>query len=108
MTLREYDAGAKALAVYRKSRMPFYPVLGICGEAGEIADKVKKIVRDRGGVLTRRNVRELLLELGDELWYVAALARDLGSSLEEVAEMNLRKLRSRKKRGVLRGEGDRR
>lgn len=106
MTLLEYGELAAKLSIYKKTKFPFYAVLGICGEAGEIAEKVKKMVRDHGGRLTKSMTRKLLLELGDELWYVNALARDLGSSLEEIAAMNIRKLRSRKKRGTLRGSGD--
>mgnify|MGYP002015964290 FL=1 len=85
-----------------------YPTLGLTGEAGEVADKVKKLIRDRGGVVDEGFVEDVALELGDVLWYVAQLATELGLSLEDVASANLRKLRSRADRGTLQGDGDHR
>jgi NTP pyrophosphatase (non-canonical NTP hydrolase) len=85
-----------------------YPTLGLANEAGEVAGKVKKIFRDRGGVLTDADREALTLELGDVLWYVSELCTQLGISLEDVAEANIAKLRDRAERGVLGGEGDRR
>lgn len=83
-------------------------VLGLNGEAGEAAEKVKKIIRDKGGKITDDDRKELAKELGDVLWYLAVFAHDLGFSLEEVAQNNLDKLKSRKDRGVLTGSGDNR
>jgi NTP pyrophosphatase (non-canonical NTP hydrolase) len=85
-----------------------YPTLGLANEAGEVAGKVKKIFRDRGGVLTDADREALTLELGDVLWYVSELCTQLGIRLEDVAEANIAKLRDRTERGVLGGEGDRR
>lgn len=83
-------------------------VLGLLGEAGEVAEKYKKIVRDKGGKVDEADKAELIKELGDVLWYVSALASYLGVPLEVVAQTNLSKLTSRKARGVQRGSGDNR
>ena len=76
--------------------------------AGEAADKVKKILRDKGGYASEEDRTALVKELGDVLWYVANVARYLGVSLSDVAEGNIEKLSSRKKRNKLHGEGDER
>ncbi len=83
-------------------------VLGLNGEAGEVAEKLKKIIRDKQGVVTADDKVELAKELGDVLWYIAVFANDLGVSLDDIAAQNLAKLSSRKKRGVLGGNGDNR
>ena len=83
-------------------------VLGLVGEAGETADKIKKILRDKDGVINEDDKLEVVKELGDVLWYVASIARYLDVSLEEVASLNLEKLEGRKKRNLLDGEGDNR
>lgn len=83
-------------------------ILGLAGEAGEAADKVKKIIRDKGGYASEEDREAILKELGDVLWYVANVARYLGAPLSEVAEGNIQKLSSRKKRNKLHGEGDER
>ena len=85
---------------------PTYPTLGLCGEAGEVADKVKKVMRDRGGVFDAETREAIKLELGDVLWYVAQLSQELGYDLEQVATANLDKLSSRAARGRLGGSGD--
>ena len=85
---------------------PIYPTLGLCGEAGEVADKVKKVLRDSGGVFSPEVREALKLELGDVLWYVAQLASELGLDLEGVAQANLDKLASRAARNVIAGSGD--
>lgn len=83
-------------------------VLGLVGEAGETADKIKKILRDKNGVILEADKLEVAKELGDVLWYVANVARYLGVPLEDVAKMNLEKLESRKQRNLIHGEGDNR
>ena len=83
-------------------------VLGLTGEAGETADKIKKILRDRDGVASDEDRAAIANELGDTLWYIAAIARYLDLPLSEVAEGNLAKLESRKQRNLLHGEGDER
>ena len=83
-------------------------VLGIAGEAGEVTDKIKKIIRDKGGYASEEDRAEIAKELGDVLWYVANVARYLGVSLSDIAEGNIKKLSSRKNRNKLHGEGDNR
>jgi len=83
-------------------------VLGINGESGEIAEKVKKIIRDKNGQVSEEDKKELAKEIGDVLWYLAVFAEDLGMSLDDIAKANLEKLQSRKQRGVLGGSGDNR
>lgn len=85
-----------------------YLTVGLAGEAGELANKVKKIFRDDGGEITEARREEILSELGDILWYVAMLSKEFGTSLEEVAIMNNRKLASRLERGMVHGSGDKR
>jgi NTP pyrophosphatase (non-canonical NTP hydrolase) len=83
-----------------------YPTLGLANEAGEVAGKVKKIFRDKGGFISDADREALKQELGDVLWYLAQICTELGLTLEEVAESNITKLASRHERGQLRGEGD--
>jgi|TARA_R100001244_G_scaffold129163_1_gene100397 NTP pyrophosphatase (non-canonical NTP hydrolase) len=85
-----------------------YPVLGLNGEAGEIAEKLKKIIRDSGGELSPESRKDLSKELGDILWYVAACCDELGLRMDSVASANIAKLASRKERGQLSGSGDNR
>ncbi len=85
-----------------------YPTLGLVNEAGELAGKVKKIFRDKGGQISAEDREALKYELGDVLWYLAQIATELNLSLQEVAESNLEKLFSRLERGKIRGEGDNR
>lgn len=83
-------------------------VLGLSGETGEIMEKFKKLIRDKQGVISDEDKKEILKELGDVLWYVNSISHLLGGSLEDVAASNLEKLKSRKDRGVLSGSGDNR
>jgi len=110
MTLTEYQNAARATARYPAEAKLLYPVLKLSGEAGEVAEKVGKAMRDRGwtpGEPLPDEVRDgLVAELGDVLWYVASVAVDLGSSLEEVAERNVAKLADRASRGAIHGSGD--
>jgi len=85
-----------------------YPTLGLANEVGEVAGKIKKIFRDKGGEITEEDRQALKGELGDVLWYLTQICTELGLSLEEVAEANLTKLFSRLERGKIRGEGDNR
>lgn len=83
-----------------------YPTLGLTNEAGEVAGKVKKIFRDRGGVISDDDRTALTLELGDVLWYLSELCTQLGIDLEAVAAANLDKVNGRLARGTLQGDGD--
>lgn len=82
--------------------------LGLADESGEVLAKVKKLLRDKKGIVSDEDRKEILKELGDILWYVNSVSVLLGSSLEEVAQNNLDKLASRKVRGTLHGSGDNR
>ena len=107
MNLSDYQARSRATAVYPgQGENLLYPTLGLCGEAGEVAEKVKKMVRDEGGVLSDERRAALGKELGDVLWYVAQLATEADLDLGELAEANLEKLLSRQRRDVLSGSGD--
>jgi NTP pyrophosphatase (non-canonical NTP hydrolase) len=107
MRLGEYQRRSRATAVYPGAGENItYPALGLCGEAGEVAEKVKKAIRDDGGELTAARREALAAELGDVLWYVAQVATEAGLDLDVVAERNLGKLASRQARGVLSGSGD--
>ena len=108
MTLNEFQKTALETAVYPKEYKVIYPALGITGEAGECSDKVKKVIRDNNGEFTDDRKREIAKEIGDVLWYCATLAHDIGYTLEEIGEMNVEKLRSRKDRNKLNGSGDNR
>jgi NTP pyrophosphatase (non-canonical NTP hydrolase) len=109
MDLNHYQREARSTARYPQvGANPIYPTLGLCGEAGEVADKVKKVLRDRDGVFEPRLVEDLALELGDVLWYVSQLASELGLELEAVAQANLAKLADRAQRDTLGGSGDHR
>ena len=93
-------------AVYPADKAIVYPSLGLCGEAGEVAEKIKKTIRDADGVFDTERRKAIALEIGDVMWYAAALARDIDISLADIAAMNLEKLESRRSRMRLHGEGD--
>jgi NTP pyrophosphatase (non-canonical NTP hydrolase) len=107
MRLSDYQERSRATAVYPDAGSNLtYPALGLCGEAGEAAEKVKKAIRDDGGELTDERREALAGELGDVLWYVAQLATEAGLDLDQIAADNLAKLLSRQERNVLQGSGD--
>jgi NTP pyrophosphatase (non-canonical NTP hydrolase) len=108
LKLDEYQKLARATAMYPSESGLSYCALGLCGESGEVADKLKKVIRDEGGKLSEGKSVEVAKELGDVLWYIANLSAELGYTLAQVGEMNIEKLRSRYERGVLGGEGDNR
>jgi NTP pyrophosphatase (non-canonical NTP hydrolase) len=110
MTLQEYQEQALTtmLTTGDDFKDLLHWVLGINGEAGEVAEKVKKIIRDKNGVISPEDKQELAKEVGDVLWYLAVFADYLDIPLETIAKNNLEKLRSRKDRGVLGGSGDNR
>lgn len=109
MTFKEYQEQAQTTATYPDKGNNFvYPTLGLAGEAGEVADKIKKVIRDNGGVVSEERKLDLIKELGDVLWYLSQLSWELGFSLEDLATANLNKLSDRHKRGVIGGSGDNR
>jgi len=111
-TMNQYQADAAKTMIYKWKVI--YPALGLANEAGEVLGKIKKLIRDNDvtfdgmDTIPAQKRAELCDELGDVLWYIAALSKDLGITLNEVAAMNHEKLQSRQKRGVLKGSGDKR
>ena len=103
LNFKSYQDMASETAIYKSEHQVIYPALGLAAEAGEVANKVKKILRD--GKFDREAIAD---EVGDCLWYIAALCRDLNVDMAELAKNNLRKLHDRKARGVLSGSGDKR
>ena len=109
MTFNEYQERAKTTARYPNQGSNItYPTLGLVGEAGEIANKVKKIFRDDGGIMTDEKRQELLSEAGDVLWYLSTISTELGFGFEQMAQANLEKLAARAAKGTLHGSGDHR
>jgi NTP pyrophosphatase (non-canonical NTP hydrolase) len=109
MDFNEYQKQSRKTAAYPAIGHPvIYPTLGLANEAGEVAGKVKKIFRDREGVIGEAEREALKAELGDVLWYIAQVATELDLPLDEIAEYNLSKLFSRLERGKIKGDGDNR
>ena len=108
MDFDSYQKAAGETALYRDAYRVTYPALGLASEAGEVAGKVKKVLRDRDGNFSDEQVAAIKDELGDVLWYIAALSSDLGLSLGDIANGNIEKLRSRLERGAIQGDGDQR
>ena len=107
MKFDDYQEKAKKYDTFKPSSAGFVEkVLGLTGEAGETADKIKKIIRDKKGRMSDEDREALTKELGDTLWYLAAIAGYMDVPLSEVAKKNLDKLESRQKRDKLHGEGD--
>ncbi|MGI9554875.1 MAG: nucleoside triphosphate pyrophosphohydrolase family protein [Vampirovibrionia bacterium] len=110
MNFEEYEQASKKTAMYPKDILSAisYLALGLNGESGEVAEKVKKMIRDHDDLeeaIVQKQM-ELALELGDVLWYITQMCVELGISLREVAEMNIDKLQSRKNRKKITGSGD--
>lgn len=109
MTFREYQLKMKETAVYPEKGSNFiYPALGMMGEAGEVAEKIKKIWRDNDKKISPEAKEEIKKEIGDVLWYLSQLSEELGLDFEEVAEANVAKIYSRLDRNCLGGSGDNR
>ena len=110
MNLDEYQTWTRTTAAYPAATVLPIPViycsLKLAGEAGEVADKIGKVIRDQGGVFTGDSKLAVVLELGDVLWYVARLADELGFTMSQIAGMNQTKLEDRKIRGKIKGSGD--
>jgi len=107
-TFDDYQTIAVLTAIYPDGVRILYPALGLAGEAGEVANKVKKIYRDDGGRVTEDRRVQVARELGGVLWYVAAVCTDLNLNMGDVARENATILASRQQRGTLHGDGDER
>jgi len=109
MKFNDYQKEALKLAVYpNRGNNIVYPALGMNGEAGEVAEKVKKILRDQDGVWNDQNQQQIKKEIGDVLWYCAALAEEFHLELDDIAKTNIEKLQDRVKRNKIHGNGDNR
>ncbi len=109
MDFKEYQKLCRETAIYPDLGHNYiYPTLGLVGEAGEIAEKIKKVIRDNGGVIDEERKQMIKKELGDVLWYLAQLSTELKLSFDDVASFNIEKLASRKERGTIHGDGDNR
>lgn len=111
MELNEYQKKAISTAVYPKKYKIIYPAIGVGNEAGEVLGKVKKWMRGddgKGKKMSTERKEKLMHEMGDVLWYLAVLASDLGISFDDIAKANVNKLQLRKKKGKLKGDGDKR
>ena len=107
MDFDNYQIEARKTAIYpNKDKNFIYPTLGLVGESGEVAEKVKKILRDKNNSFDYESKIAIKKELGDVLWYLSNLCDELDFSLNEVAEENLEKLNSRLSRGKISGSGD--
>lgn len=106
MFLNSYQKAATRTRIYKDDHKIMYPALGLCGEAGEVAEKIKKLYRDSEGDVSQDFQLAVKKELGDVLWYIANLANDLGLSLDDIAKTNLKKLAARKKSNKISGSGD--
>ena len=107
MNFADYQSKSRKTARYPAiGHGVIYPTLGLTNEAGEVAGKIKKIFRDKGGIIGAEERAALKGELGDVLWYLAQVCTELEISLDEVAEANIEKLFSRLERGRISGDGD--
>lgn len=108
MTIEEYSEIIKKTAVFPKEIGLTYCTMGLCGEAGEVAEKMKKLYRDKNGIVTETFKNDIKKELGDVIWYVTALGNELGIPLDGIMEANYRKLMLRRATNTLHGDGDNR
>lgn len=106
MNMNEYQKAAAKTAVFPEAEAFPYLALGLVGEAGEVAEKVKKVIRDNYGVVSEESKQQLVKECGDVLWYVGMLLAHLDVPMDDAAKVNLEKLASRQKRNKLNGSGD--
>ena len=109
MDFKTYQKKARLTAQYPNlGQNNIYPTLGLVGEAGEVAEKVKKVIRDKNGIFDDEFKAGIKKELGDVLWYISNLSTELNFSLEDVALQNLDKLKLRAAKGKISGSGDNR
>jgi NTP pyrophosphatase (non-canonical NTP hydrolase) len=106
-SFNQYQLRAGMTAIYpNRGDNLYYPALGLAGEAGEVCEKIKKVMRDKDGKLNSEDRTMLIKELGDVLWYVSAIADELDAFLGDIALVNIEKLRSRQERNKISGSGD--
>jgi len=109
MTFNDYQAETNKTAIYPDRGHNFvYPVLGMMGESGEVAEKIKKVWRDKNNVISDTDKLEIKKEMGDVLWYLSQLATELQIDFDDVANTNVLKIQSRLERNKLNGDGDNR
>ena len=109
MTFKDYQDKAVETAIYGAGNKIIYPALGLANEAGEVLGKIKKVLRDKDGKFDDIGTRVTIAdEMGDVLWYLAALAKDIDISLDQIADRNIAKLLDRRARNVIQGSGDNR
>ena len=109
MNFTEYQQKSRATAKYPViGHGVIYPTLGLTNEAGEVSGKIKKVFRDKDGIISEETREALKAELGDVLWYLSQVATELNLSLDEIAEHNIAKLLDRQARGKIQGDGDNR
>jgi NTP pyrophosphatase (non-canonical NTP hydrolase) len=109
MDFNEYQEKASVTATFtgkQEEHQLMYLALGICGESGEIAEKIKKMIRNDEGIITDETRELLKLEIGDVLWYLSQLSRVLGFTFDEAAQANITKIMDRRARGVIKSSGD--
>jgi len=108
MQFEDYQRLASVTAIYpNKGNNLYYPALGL-GESGEVQNKVKKVMRDHNGIVSEEYRKEISKELGDILWYIAAMCEELGIDMDDVAQDNIDKLYKRMRENKLKGDGDNR
>ena len=107
-SLQSYQDFVRSTKAYDPEYNLVYPVLGLTNEAGEVAGKLKKIMRDENGQMSPESFHAIVAELGDVAWYLTAIADDLGITISDIFYENYKKLTSRKARGVIKGSGDNR
>lgn len=106
MLFKEYQSRTERTAIYNDDISVIYTALGLCSEAGEVAGKIKKVLRDNGGIFTSKHIQAISLEIGDVLWYLARLSASMNLDLDTIARENLEKLEARQNNGTISGSGD--
>tara|TARA_B100000886_G_scaffold130557_1_gene88013 strand:- start:2318 stop:2647 length:330 start_codon:yes stop_codon:yes gene_type:complete len=107
MDFKTYQKKARETAQYPNLGSNYiYPTLGLVGESGEVAEKVKKVIRDKEGLFDNESKKNIKKELGDVLWYISNLCTELDFNMDDIALQNLEKLKLRAAKGKISGSGD--
>jgi len=107
VNFREYKKKSRETAVYQNlGKNYIYPLLGLAGETGEVVEKFKKLLRNNDGVIDKEFIESIKKELGDVLWYISQISTELDIELDDIAETNIKKLKSRMERNVIKSYGD--